>query len=276
MTEFPFKLGALPPDPAKPRLMLAPHRDASFGVPGSVDYHSAVHGAWGMYWNNQIGDCTFAEVAHQIISSATYARGHTGLPWDLVRGRDVLKGYSDVAGYDQYTGANDNGCQIQDVLNYWRKTGVGKHRNVAFTQVKHTDMNEVQHALYVFGSLDLGMQFPQSAHDQFARGLPWDAVPFDGGIIGGHSVELVGYDANYLYVVTWGRVVRMTYAFWNQYITEAWAVILPEWLNVKGADPLGVDLYGLESDLYELTGVRTPLLTRHLDFAAAGLTDGRV
>ena len=270
---FEFKPGVLPPDPAKPKLMLATHRDTSFGVPSSVDYHSAVHGQWGMYLNDKIGDCTFAEVAHQIISSSTYARGFSGLPWPLIRTRDVLNGYSAVSGYDPMTGANDTGCVVQDVLNYWRKTGVGQHRNVAFTSVNIGNPNELMHALYVFGSLDIGLQVPASAMSQFHSGLPWDAVANDGGILGGHCVEVVGYDADYLYVVTWGRVQRMTWAFWNAYVMEAWAVILPEWLNAKGTDPLGVDLYGLESDLWMLTGVRTPLLTRHLEFAAAGLTE---
>lgn len=280
MTEFPYKLGALPPDPAKPKLLLSPVRDTSFPVPGSVDYHSEVHGEWGMYFNDRCGDCTFAELAHQVISAATYARGWTGWPWRLIRERDTLAGYENLTGYDPsqtdpFTGQNptDQGALIQDVLNYWRTTGVGGHRCTAFASVNVADVNELMHVIAVFGSADVGLQLPNSAMQQFRSGLPWDVVPDDGGIAGGHCVAAVGYDANYVYVVTWGRVVRMTWAFWHAYVVEAWAVILPEWLDAQGFDPTGFDLYALEEQLHGLTGVRTPMLTRHLDFAAAGRTE---
>lgn len=266
--EHLFKLGALPADPSLPRIKLAPHFSPDGPPPYQVDWHSKVRDLWGMYLNNAIGDCTCAEVAHQILSASTYGEGRPVRLSD----EDVLVAYCDITGFDPYTGANDHGALIQDVLSYWRTVGFGGHKCVAFAEVNPDDMAEVKNAVSVFGSLDLGMQVPASAREQFAAGQPWD-VGGDDRIVGGHSVELAGYDQSYLYVVTWGKVTRMTYRFWHEYVSESWAVIMPEWLDANGEDPQGVNLRTLESDLWELTGSREPRLAAHAENVSAGLRE---
>jgi hypothetical protein len=265
--EFTHKYGRLPNDPDKPRLKLGDYFTPSFPLPGEADWHSKVAGQWGMYLNDTIGDCTCAEVCHQILSESAY--GGSGLL--RLSDQDCLNAYCAVSGYDPATGANDNGAAIQNVLGYWRGTGFGGHKCVAFAEADVQDMNAIKYGVATFGSLDLGLLVPQVMEQQFAAGLPFRLTDDDGQILGGHSIELVGYDVHgWLYVVTWGRVVRMSIPFFLKYVEEAWAVILPQWLNRVGADPLGVNLRGLESDLSDLTHARVPLLTRHLDFAACG------
>src|SRR2546430_10990929 len=58
--------------------------------------------------------------------------------------------------------------------------------------------------------------------DQFNAGQPWDVVADDGGIDGGHAVALVGYDPDAWYVLTWGRVQKVTRAWFAKYVEEAW------------------------------------------------------
>jgi hypothetical protein len=49
-------------------------------------------------------------------------------------------------------------------------------------------------------------------------------------------VIAVGYDDDWVYVVTWGKVIKMSWAFWDEYVEEAWAVISPGWRTVSGLD----------------------------------------
>ena len=254
----PGKLGKLPPLPEAdaPRLKLARYL-APAPPPSAVDWYSKV-AAWPMYLNDQIGDCTCAEVGHQIESASTYGESTTVELTDA----DVLALYEAVSGYRPSDPATDRGAVIQRVLGYWRRTGVAGHRLLAFAQVDHTNLPEVEQAVGLFGSLDLGMQVPAVAMTQTQAGQPWDVTGNDGAIEGGHCIELVGYDPTYAYVVTWGAIQKMTWAFWTKYVDESWAAILPEWLNAQGTDPQGLDLAALGADLTALTGAPDPFRHR--------------
>jgi hypothetical protein len=253
------KLGRLPSRPAQPRLKLGPHlRPAELGPPlEQVDWYSRVT-TWPMYGNDLYGDCVWAGFGHQIESTSTYG---DGVPV-LVTDAEVLNGYAQVTGFDPRDPATDRGTVVQDGMAYWRKTGVGGHRIAAFAEVAVDDTDEVKHATHLFGSVGVGFAFPRSAMDQFDRGEPWDVVARDGGIDGGHYVELAGYDERWLYVVTWGQMQKMTWAFWRRYVEEAWVAILPaEWTaDATGLTPVGVDLAGLGAQFEALTGEPSPFV----------------
>jgi hypothetical protein len=62
-----------------------------------------------------------------------------------------------------------------------------------------------------------------------------------------------------VYVYTWNAVQKMTYAFWNKYVTEAWALVDQEWVNNStGLDPEKVNLYTLGQEFAALTGQPNP------------------
>lgn len=255
-----FVPGRLAPDPSKPRMMLAPHMTAIAAPPAQVDWYSGI-ADWPMYGNDSWGDCVEAEMGHGEQALSFYG-GHTLVTVDE---QAVITAYSDIAGFDPNAGPpgrnpTDQGTLIQDAMSYWRKTGIAGHRIAAFAEVAVTDMTEVKTALALFGPLSLGINFPSSAMDQFNNGEPWD-VARRATVQGGHCVALVGYDAKYLYVVTWGRVQRMTQAFWNRYVEEAWTPISQEWVDaVTGLDPAGVDLAGMGEAFTALTGEDNPFL----------------
>ena len=79
-------------------------------------------------------------------------------------------------------------------------------------------------------------------------------------IEGGHCVTVVGYTDAYLTVCTWGKSTqKMTYAFWNKYVEEAWALVSQDWWNAAtGKDPEGVDLAALGAQWAALTGQPNP------------------
>ncbi len=66
---------------------------------------------------------------------------------------------------------------------------------------------------------------------------------------GYHSVPLIGYDADYFYCVTWGRLQRLTHAAIERYCDEAFGLIDPVWLGEDNTTPTGLDLAALEADL---------------------------
>lgn len=246
-----MKLGRLPNDPSKRRLYLH-HLPAV--PPASVNFYSSIAGG-GMLGNDQYGDCVFAANGHMVEQQTAVGSGSEV----AVSTADVLAEYSRVTGFNPNDPSTDNGAQVQDGLNDLRKNGVAGFKIAAFAQINVSDMTTVKNAIAEFGSVDIGINLPNSAMDQFNAGQPWDVVANDGGIDGGHCVLVCGYDSAYLYLYTWGQLQRMTYAFWNAYVEEAWAPISWAWVNSKtGKDPEGLDLYGLGQAFTQLTGQPNP------------------
>ncbi len=251
-----FKGGRLPNDPSKPRLRLSPHLNLAAPVaPPISDWMTKVT-QWPMYDNDRYGCCVWATIGHQIQALSAYGLGTI----ITVTDDDVIKGYEDVTGFDPKKPSTDQGTVVQDALGYWRKTGIAGHKILAFAQVNHRNRAECEAAANVFGNLHVGINFPNSAMDQFNRGMTWDVVYNDGGIDGGHAIMIGAYNhANKLWdPVTWARRIHMTQAFWDRYVDEAWVVVAPEWLDATGHSPEGVDLYGLGQDLSDLTGQPNP------------------
>jgi hypothetical protein len=249
-----FHPGVLPNNPDKPRLKVSQFLTAPT-YPASLDYLSRVNN-YPMYLNDRIGDCTCAGAGHMIQAESTYGQGST----QTVSDNDVLTAYEAVSGYDPSTGANDDGAVMQDVLNYWRKVGIGGHQILAFAELDINNMAEVKAAMSTFGSIYVGFEFPGSAMDQFNNGEPWDVVP-GASIEGGHAVHGGAYlEDGTLKFITWGAVQEMTQAFWDTYVFEAWVVITPEWLSATGFSPTGLDLHALGEELAVLTGGTNPFL----------------
>lgn len=254
MTEF--KLGRLPADPSTPKLKLANFLTGTAPVayPENRDWLSAVS-SWPMYLNDSIGDCTCAAAGHLVQAFNQY-----GQKKDVrVSDSDILKAYSAVSGYDPKTGRNDDGAVVQDVLNYWRKTGVGGHKILAFAQVDFRNPDELRQALNIFGNVYLGIDFPNTAMTQFNNGQPWD-LAYGAYSEGGHAINAGYYDVSdkMWKVVTWGQVQPMTQAFFDKYVEEAWVVISQEWLDAAGKNPEGIDMQTLGDEFTRITGEASP------------------
>lgn len=256
-----FVAGVKPPHPEEthPRLHLGANAAPTLPAPpDQVDWHTSIFD-WPLYGNATWGDCVEAEIGHHEEVFSTYGGGRLV----EVSDSDVIDAYTALTGFDPNAGPpgnnpTDQGTNIQDALGYWLRTGIAGHRIDAFASVDVANLDLVKNAVALLGSLSIGINLPQSAEDQFNAGHAWDVVADDGGILGGHCVAIVGYDASGLYAVTWGKVQRLTYAFWRTYVEEAWSPISREWVNAMGVDPEGVGLYGLGQDFAELTGQPNP------------------
>jgi hypothetical protein len=245
-----YKLGKLPARPGAVKLKLTDYIDktALLTPPKTFGHQNLVpSNDWGMLGNDQFGDCVWAGAAHETILWNEEAGRY-------VRFEDyaVLSDYSAVTGFKPTDPNTDQGTDMQVAASYRRKTGVvdagGKrHKIAAYLAIKPRNMSELQQAMYLFSNVGIGIKFPSSAMAQFDGGLPWSVVK-GARIDGGHYIPAVGYDSTYVYVVTWGKLQKMTWAFFAKYCDEALAYLSSEMLT-NGKSPEGFDLAGLQADL---------------------------
>ena len=250
-----YPLGKLPAQPARPHLKLsAVLRERLAAPPASCDWQSDSI-SWPMYANDTVGDCTCAGVGHLVNQLTFYGTGLEVLPAES----SVLGMYSAITGYNPKRPSSDTGAYCQDVLAYWRKTGLEGHKIVAYASLDVSNLTEVKQAIALFGSVYVGMTFPDSAMDQFNEGQVWDVVK-GARNEGGHCVIAGAYGNGKIGLVTWGAETEMTEAFWKKYVDEAWVVLDADGLNKAGAYFSGSDsFYALGEQFTALTGEKNPI-----------------
>lgn len=172
---------------------------------------------WPMSLNDQIGDCTIAAVAHCIQR------------WSgrILTDAEVLAAYRQISGYNPADPNTDKGCVEADVLQTWLQTGIAGDKLAGYAAVNISDIMELKDAVNWFGAVYLGINCPRSAMDNTDL---WDVVP-GSPIEGGHAIIGVGYDdaENVAYVVSWGKLIKVTPAFIGKYIEEAYALLSRDW-----------------------------------------------
>jgi hypothetical protein len=206
-----------------------------------------------MFANDRYGDCTYASQGHRIVTQEKSARQREIQLTD----EDILTAYSAITGFDPADPSTDNGAYELDVLNYMRRVGMGRERDGtphtigAFVKVDHLDHAEVMRAHYVFGGLKVCAALPISAQDQEV----WDVTTgadAEFGSWGGHSMYSSGYSPRGVGVWTWGEYKRMTWAWFDRYVDECYALISEDYLRAGGTTPQGFDRAALERQLAEL------------------------
>lgn len=222
--------------------------------PASFDLTQKIGASWGMMVNDQIGDCTCAAASHLLMEWTANAGKKMFTPTD----KQIVAAYSAITGYNPATGANDNGAQEIDVLNYWRQSGIAGHKIGAFVALEPANHIHIMDSVYIFEGSYIGLQLPISAQAQTQNNQPWSVPPGgptgDGkpGSWGGHAVPVVAYDARGVTVVTWGALQTMTWSFWEAYCEEAYAILSKDYLDGKKQAPQGFSLKQLQADLGDL------------------------
>jgi len=239
-------------------LLLASYTTAALPAPPpALNLAPKVTGPWGMMDNDQLGDCTCAAAGHMIMEWTASSQSKMFTPSD----KQIVGAYSAITGYNPSTGANDNGAQELDVLNYWRQQGIAGHKIQAFMALEPANHTHVMDAVWIFGGCYIGVALPKSAQAQTSNKQVWSVPPQgtggDGapGSWGGHAVPVVAYDSRSLTVVTWGGLQAMTWGFWEAYCDEAYAILSPDYLEQKGGQtvaPNGFNMQQLQADLADL------------------------
>jgi hypothetical protein len=238
-------LGKLPPKSDARTLVFQEYlRPQLARPPARVDRESRVR-RWPMYANDRLCDCTCAAAAHMVQSWTAYAqRREVVLPCRCV-----------VGSYYAVTGGSDGGAYCLDVLKHWRAAGIAGDRIVAFVRLRDRDIVQAKLAIDLFGSCYIGLALPEFALTTRRR---WDVAP--GAAVGdarpnernGHCVPAVGYDAEHVYIVTWGRLKAATWRFYATYMDEAYAVLNRDWLAKGKRAPSGFNFAALKRDLRRL------------------------
>jgi hypothetical protein len=205
----------------------------------------------GMYLNDEIGDCTIAEVAHHIMLLSA----HTGT-MVVITDAQVQAMYSAISGYDpsqtDASGNNptDTGCAITDVLAYWQNTGLAGHKIDGWVSINPTNLNHRNLATYLFGGCSVGVQLPAAAQTQFSNGQEWFPVAGD-QIEGGHCIMESGYGSAGRNFETWGKGDQKATNAWDQlYVDEVYCVLSKDWINIaSGLAPNALNYAALQTDL---------------------------
>ncbi|MFL5953337.1 MAG: hypothetical protein ACJ76I_04420 [Gaiellaceae bacterium] len=243
-----LRLGKLPVRTDVRTLSLARYLDLqALPAPPAIFAETAKVTDWPMYANDRVGDCTTAAAAHMIEAWTAAARGQAV----VITEQAVLDAFDRVKLVDPMTG--EEGAIELDVLRYWRKYGIGEHTIGAYARVSVNSTPLARTGAWLFGGLYIGLQLPLTAQGEdvwdWAGSLAGDARP---GSWGGHAVDVVGYDPEGLTVVTWGRLKRMTWSFWDRYCDEAYCILSEDFLD-EGRAPNGFDLAALKADLALVT-----------------------
>ncbi len=250
-----LKLGKLAARHDPRTLLLASYITAALPTPpASFDLTAKVGSSWGMMDNDQIGDCTCAAAGHLLMEWTANAGKKMFTPSD----KQIVAAYSAITGYNPVTGANDNGANEIDVLNYWRQSGIAGHKIGAYAALEPSNHTHIMDSVYIFEGCYIGLSLPLSAQAQVQNHQPWSVPPGgptgDGqpGSWGGHAVPVVAYDARTLTVVTWGALQAMTWSFWDAYCDEGYAIISNDYLNGQEQAPQGFSLQQLQADLADV------------------------
>ena len=211
-----------------------------------------------MLGNDSVGDCVIvAEDNHTLRFECVEQSKCIDLTVD-----DALNQYYKEQGWkpsrcsclSMWNPKPDNGLVMLDALNYWRQSGlvVGGYTYKIHAYASALVESEIKQCIYYLYGAEIGIALPASAMDQFNAGLPWDVTDEEfKNILGGHALYVVGYDEVFLYVLTWGRVQRMTWAFYHKYMDEAYGVVTARNID-SSSNPIDED--ALEKKLAEITG----------------------
>jgi hypothetical protein len=203
--------------------------------------------------NDQLGCCCVAGAQHETM----LFNAERNVPVAFSDANTVAN-YRLLGGYNPADPSSDGGCDMLNAAEARRTTGIvdaagTTHKIAAHVSLTPGNVGELRLAMWLFGAVGIGIEFPAFAQSTFNTGK-WDVQTTNTGIEGGHYISGVGYHNGATDIVTWGRQISMTDAFYRQYNDESIAYLSEEMLtNGKSLD--GFDLAALQADLATLPQV---------------------
>jgi hypothetical protein len=169
-----LELGKLTARHGPRTLLLASYATAALPAPpAALNLTKKVKGAWGMMDNDQFGDCTCAAAGHLMMEWTASAQFEMYTPTE----QQIVVAYSAITGYNPTTGANDNGAQELDVVNYWRQQGIAGHKIQADMALEPSNHTHVMDAVWIFGGCYIGLALPKTAQEQTSNQQIWSVPP---------------------------------------------------------------------------------------------------
>lgn len=180
------------------------------------------------------GDCEVARVQNAIINGKMNS-GATAPPLD---GSTAIPVYSTLSGYDDQTGANDNGLDTRTMLSFAQKTGItdkaGVNHRIGpyfFAEAGHWPI--YCEIAYLIEEGGISWDFSTQMMDQFDNNQPWQYVP-------GYTSEGGHITAGWgpLHTGTWTRNQGFTQSCFEHQNTEVSGFILAERYNAVTGETL--------------------------------------
>ena len=196
---------------------------------------------WGMLGNDQAGNCVQCSASHQNMQWHALS----GTPIPTFTDQTALAEYSAATGYVNGVDATDNGTDMGEFAAYWKATGITdasgvRHKIDLSVNISAGNVAQVALAAYLFDSVDIGVNLPTSAMDQFGS-KPWEPVA-KSGLEGGHCIPIIGRNsAGNFICVTWGRLQAVTPSFLATYMDQGALHLSMEMFNAKQLSPRGYD-----------------------------------
>lgn len=206
--------------------------------PDTIRWDTPVR-VWGTQGNDRYGNCVICTAAH---TQQTWLANDARLPDPIAD--DAVIDLSEEMGAL-------NGYSILERNKWWRKNSMFGTNLWAFLTFNTHDADYHRYAIANLGCSDIGLALPAAWKNQetWSTGSGRGYRPGSWGL---HSVPLIGYDADYFYCVTWGRIQAITHAALVDYSDEAWALLHPAWLGDDNRTPTGLDLTSLHAALRAL------------------------
>jgi len=245
-------LGKLPPKKDSRTLKFKNYVADAGSPPRAVDFSKAVkRERWPVFANDRFPCCTCAAAGHMIQVWSANAGSERILP-----DRAILKAYLPFQ-HDVHKPRR----HLLDILNHWRRKGIGGQKIAAYAQLSLRNRDQVKAAISMFGAAYIGIGLPDFAAGDLAhlRRTPW-VVRHTGPTSArarrrrnGHCIAAVGYDSKNLHVITWGKMKRMSWEFYETYMEEAFAVVNKQFIDRKRAAASALDIAALTRDVRQVT-----------------------
>jgi hypothetical protein len=252
---MPLKLGKKPARPDAVRFKFSAFFDKNkLPTPPAVFGHYKNVQEWGVFKNDEYGDCVWAGAAHETMMWGSEVSKRV-----TFTDKNVLSDYTAVTGFNPNDLNTDGGTDMEMAASYRRKTGVldangHRHKIDSYIALKKGSISDLMLSTYLFGATGVGIMFPDSAMKQFDAGKIWSIVPGEPEPTDGHYIPVVGRNsAGNILCVTWGRLQAMTPEFYMKYNDESIAYVSLEPLATRLVSPEGFDISLLRADLKSLS-----------------------
>jgi hypothetical protein len=164
--------------------------------------------------NDAFGDCTIAGISH----ADTVYNG-------LIGKKSIASRSSVLKLYNKLTGGIDSGLPELTVLNYWRQNKCFGDKIIAYTEINPKNHIHIQQAIQLFGGVYIGFNVQENCQKDFRNKITWTPGKLTGH---GHAVYLTSYDQETVTILTWGNMIKGTYAWLDETCDEAYAIVPPE------------------------------------------------
>lgn len=183
-----------------------------------------------MWGNDRYGDCVKAGQANHLLRLERIETRRTLHFSD----EDVIAEYVRETIREFGEPFEDGGLYVKQSIGNWRNVGwpltdKRTYKISAYGELNPLSRHQIRQGIYLLHGVHFGFLLPVAAQSMTDSGY-WDyngetGAAWQPGSWGGHLVYGKRYDDGNVYVLTWGREIRVNNAFVERYCDEAWAVV---------------------------------------------------